>query len=513
MTLAKQAGWALFWNAAFMPLKGIVAIAVSVVVVRLLRTDGFAALTVVTSLLTTLGLYSDLGIERSISRFVPQVEAVGGRRAVTRLLMRLFVVKVAILSCVGAGVLLGSGWLLASFGLRDEGWAVALYIVVMLFMGAASDFFVQTLYAYFRQKATNALDVLASLVNPLLTAAFIVLGLGMWGALLALFVTTLASTLLSGYWAFRALSLSREGSGDLPEGLLGDFVRYAGLSYLITISAYFTDLPFLALLISRIGTPGEVAILALGFKLVRQVLRLLVLPLTGIQAPLFARIRVERSAASLTAAYGSLTRLLAILLIPSGLGLMMLGDHALSILYLQRGSDAVLRADNLGLTYGVVALLTVCFFGEALLSSAQTVLMVYGRYGIVMVCRLVAILGGPAAVALGIVAGPLGAAAAVGTAALASRIASSAYLHVALQVPFPGKFVAKVLLASAAYSTLVLPASRLFQPSWPITLGIVALGALAFILAFKTLGGLDEEDRRYMLSARLPMAEVILRWV
>ncbi len=513
MNLTAQAGWALFWNAAFMPIKALVALAVSVVVVRLLRTDGFAALTVVTSILTTLGLYSDLGIERSISRFVPQVQAVGGRRAVARMLFVLLGVKAMVLACLGVAVLLGSGWLLSGFNIADLGLPVVLYIVVMLFLGALSDFSLQTLYAFFRQKATNTLDVLASLANPLLTAAFILLGLGLWGALLALFITTLASTALSGYWAWQTVADCQEGNGKLPEGLWGDLVRYAGLSYLITVSAYFADLPFLALLMSRIGSAADVAILALGFKLVRQVLRLLVVPLTGIQAPLFARVRSERSLASLAAVYGSWTRLLALLMVPSGLGLILLGDHALSILYLQRGSDAVLRADNLRLAYEVTAVLAFCFFGETLLSSAQTVLMVYGRYGVVVACRLLALLGGPAAALVASAMGPLGAALAVGAAALASRLASSVYLGIALKVPFPWGFVGKVVLASVGFGVLVLPASRLLPPSWPATLGLVGLGASTFVVVFKVLGGLDQQDRRYLVSAGLPLASLLARWI
>ncbi len=512
MSLARQAGWALFWNTAFMPIKGLVALAVSVVVVRLLRTDGFAALTVVTSLLTTLGLYSDLGIERSISRFIPHVEAAGGRRAVAKLLMVLLLVKGGILVCLALGLMVWSPWILREFRLEGMGWQVTAYIAIMLFLGALSDFSIQTLYAHFRQKATNALDVLASLVNPLLTAAFILLGMGIWGALLAVLATTLASTGLSVYWGYRAISSSAEGSGQLPPGIWADFARYAGLSYLITITAYFSDLPFLALLMTHIGSASDVAILALAFKLVRQVLRLLVVPLTGIQAPIFARVRAERAVSALSSAYGSLTRLLTLLMVPSALGLISVGNHLLSLLYLQKGSDAVLRADNLQVAYLVVVVLTLAFFGEALLSSAQTVLMVYERYAAVVACRVVVLLGIPAALLMAGPAGSLGVACAVGMAALASRVASSAYLSISMRVPFPARFLGKVTLASGAIVVVVAPLAWLLPPSWPVSLGIIVLGVVLFLLAFRALGGLAEEDKRYILSAHLPFAKLLVRW-
>lgn len=85
--LIERAGWAVFWNAAFFPLKALIGFASSIVIVRLLRIEGFAYYNTAMALLTTLGLLVDLGIERTLPRFYPEVEMRFGRKGVVRLLL------------------------------------------------------------------------------------------------------------------------------------------------------------------------------------------------------------------------------------------------------------------------------------------------------------------------------------------------------------------------------------------------------------------------------------------
>src|SRR6266542_187841 len=91
--LIERAGWAMFWNAAFFPLKAFIGFASSVVIVRLLRIEGYASYNVAIALLTTLGLFADLGIERTLPRFYPEMEMRYGRRGVLSLLFWVLVIK------------------------------------------------------------------------------------------------------------------------------------------------------------------------------------------------------------------------------------------------------------------------------------------------------------------------------------------------------------------------------------------------------------------------------------
>src|SRR5438876_247411 len=95
--LIERAGWAVFWNAAFFPLKALIGFASSIVIVRLLHIVGYSFYNVAIALLTTLGLFADLGIERTLPRFYPEVEMRLGRRGVVNLLFWVSIIKAGVL--------------------------------------------------------------------------------------------------------------------------------------------------------------------------------------------------------------------------------------------------------------------------------------------------------------------------------------------------------------------------------------------------------------------------------
>src|SRR5438876_7089902 len=91
--LIERAGWAVFWNAAFFPLKALIGFASSVVIVRLLHITGYSAYNVAIALLTTLGLFADFGIERTLPRFYSGGVMRLGRRGLVYSLFWVSVIK------------------------------------------------------------------------------------------------------------------------------------------------------------------------------------------------------------------------------------------------------------------------------------------------------------------------------------------------------------------------------------------------------------------------------------
>ena len=67
----------------------VVGLAASVLLFRALTLAEYGVLTLLTGLAATIGLYSDLGIERSLPRFIPEIERQGGRAGVARFLGRI----------------------------------------------------------------------------------------------------------------------------------------------------------------------------------------------------------------------------------------------------------------------------------------------------------------------------------------------------------------------------------------------------------------------------------------
>ena len=524
-TLVERAGWAVFWNAAFFPLKILVPFISSVIVVRSLRGEGFAILSLATALLTFLGLFADLGIERTLPRFYPEIEMMYGRRGTVRLLLMVTLIKGAVLLLlIGALTVFPDYWI-QTFGLGEWGGWLLLLIAMLLVLGAASDVSVQFLYAHFRQKVTNSLDVLAAVVYPTLTALLVLAGWNVLGAMLALLITTILSVALALWQVWRLLrempqepQLSRKVNIPSTRPLRERLISFAGLNYLINWTVYLYDLPFVVLAVSLLVVAPqdkilEVAVVALAYKFTKQFLRALVVPLTGVQTPLFARLYAEGRIEGLNTAYATITKFLLLALLPSGVGLVLIARNVLQVLYGQVGLDAVVTQLTMPTIIACTAILAFGLFGEAIISVALNVLMVYEDYRAVITARLVALVSIPLMLLLVPEFGAVGAALAAATAGLASRAVALGYAVARLGLRFPGRFFTKVGTASLLMGVALLPFLAFLPPNIPSTVLMFLTGVAVFYAAFKLLGGMDTEDKDRFLALRIPFAQRVLRFL
>lgn len=516
----------MFWNIAFFPIKALLQLLAGIVAVRLLRADGFALLSVTLAMLDTLGLFSDLGIERTLPRFYPEVEMRDGRRGVLNLIFRLSMVKAVVLLILIVVLAAAPQYWIQQFGLGPDGGWLLLMIAVLLVLGAASDISRQFLFTHFRQKSTNALDVLAVVAYPTLTALFVIIGWGVLGALLALLITTVLSVAISVWLAVRILSedshAAAPGTSEVKtpssRPLRERIFSFAALNYLINWSVYLYDLDFIVLAITLlIAVPDmriiEVAAISLAYKFTKEFLRSLVVPLTGVQTPLFSRLYAEGRTEGLRTAYATLTKVLILGLLPAAVGLIVTGRNLLGILYLQKRGDSVLTEDTLPTIVACTAILTVGLFGEAMISVALNVLMVYEQYRAVLMARLVSVISIPLLVLLVPQYGAVGGAIAAAVAALGSRGLALGYGIVKLGLPFPGRFFVRVCIASSTMGLVLLPFVIYLPPTLPVTLVMVAVGVAVFFGMFKLLGGMDQADKERFISLRIPLVKQALRFL
>lgn len=103
-TLSERVTSAMFWNSVLLPVKTVLAFGSSVVVVRSLSQTDYAIFGLVIAMLTTLGTYSDLGIENSLQKFLPEVERRFGRDGIVRFMAALLAFKFALLALVFVGM-------------------------------------------------------------------------------------------------------------------------------------------------------------------------------------------------------------------------------------------------------------------------------------------------------------------------------------------------------------------------------------------------------------------------
>jgi O-antigen/teichoic acid export membrane protein len=257
----------------------------------------------------------------------------------------------------------------------------------------------------------------------------------------------------------------------------------------------------------------EVAVISVAYNFTRQFLRALVVPLTGVQTPLFARLYAQGRIEGLKTAYATLTKFLILALVPAGVGLIVCSRNLLQIFYGQRNRDAVLTGLTMHEAVACTAILAFGLFGEALMSVVLNVLMVYEESRAVIIARLTALVSIPLLILLVPNLGVVGAAIAVAAAGLISRGTALGYGLRKLDLPFPGRFFVRVGVASILMGVVLLPFLALLDATILSTLVMVGLGALIFLAAFKVLGGIDQADKERFASLRLPFVNVALRYL
>jgi O-antigen/teichoic acid export membrane protein len=387
-------------------------------------------LTLLTSLAATIGVYADLGIERSLPRFIPEVESHGGRAGVARFLRRIIALKLAIvLICIAALLALSRPLLGFVVGreqrtlqqaeqqvtalvaqhapqkeidqatqqrdaqasviqqIEQRGMLFLWAVGALVFFGALYDVFMQFLTAYFKQRAWNIINIVVTLAQPLLIIVLIVSGWRLEGVLLGMVITPVIAVALAAWQVARASRELDTGTrdADADSSLPRRFTRFAAMSYFIQISTWFYDIQFVTFVLVALNIQLElVALLAFAYKFAKDYLGYVYIPFSGVLTPLLARIRGRQDPAALQETYGSLTRIFALLLIPAGVGLALLAPRLLALLYPRYTDTATL-----------IYLFIAFTFAESLLSVPHNVLMVYERYWPVILSRALALISVP----------------------------------------------------------------------------------------------------------------------
>jgi O-antigen/teichoic acid export membrane protein len=555
-SLSRHVFGATLWNALLLLPRLLVGALASVVYYQYLSKEEVAVVFLLTSLATTIGLYADLGIERSLPRFLPEVEHHEGRTGVVRFMRRVMGLKLLVLLLPLAGLVAFAGPLarylsaeqrkeaarlearVAETG-RDEGdvasherqaaadrdLAAELERKGPLFLGAVAgllvfgalfDVYMQFLTAYFRQRAWNLITLATTLLQPLLVTAFIVRGWGIGGVLLGLVLTPLLSVLLARRQVRSVRKeLPSEAAASRPDPeLRRRFVRFAAVTYLMNVTTWLYDIQFVVFVSAATLTLREVALLGFAFKFAKDFLGYVWTPLNGVITPLLTRIKARSSEAALADGHASLVRLVWLLLVPAGTGLALLTPGIIDVLYPKYGAAA-------GLAIAFIAFT----FAESLLSVPQNVLMVYDHYRAVLASRLLALLTIPLVVVLLPRYGLLGVAVAVGVVRVGSRLVTVVALRRILGLRPPWAFGLRVVLATAVFTAVI----AVLMARWPVDAagvgtrerllallplaGYALLGAALFVLALRLLGGLQEDERRRLLALPLPAKGLIARLI
>lgn len=554
-TLSGQLLAATAWNALLLPVRVLVALAASVVYYRLLSLEQVGLLFLVTSLAATLGIHADLGMEKALPRFLPELEGRAGRQGVRSLLRRIIGLKLLVLVPLMLALfaldaplrgLLASRERAAAASLADraaamagqpgagreadalarqaqakrelaamiESWGKTLVAAVgaLLLCGALYDVHMKLLTALFRQRSWNLITILVTLLQPVLVTALILAGWGVGGVLLGLTITAALAVALAWREAHRVGAALPERTSAPDPALGGRFARFAGVSYLVQLGNWLTDVDCVVFLAAaRLGL-DQVALLGFAAKFARDSMNYVWTPFFGVTTPALARIHQQRDAAAFREAHLTLTRMVWLLLFPAGVGLLLLSARLIEALY-----PRYVPAQQIALVF------LVAVFAEGLLSVTHASLMVAERYAPLLGARLVALAGLPLAWLLFPRFGAAGIALGIGAARLAAAVLPFLLARRSLGLRLPMAFLGRVATASGVLVAVVAPLAQALRPpaahSGPAgilialapLLLLAAGGAALYLAALRLLGGVEEADRRRLLELPLPFKGALSR--
>lgn len=499
-SLGQRVAGAMLWNSALFPVKFLLAIGSGVILTRILSQGQYAQYSLILGVTALIGAWVDLGMERTVGRFTPEVEASAGRKGLEKFFATLFGIKFLVMLPMLLAFAVAPDFFVRVLALGADGRWLLAGISALVILGVVADVFIQFLYTHFKQIATNLLDIVASLMQPLLVVGFALAGTGVVGVVAAM---VLASALLDVLAAWRAQSVVTQiplHAGGMPERLWQRFANVAGLNFLLTATASLGEPGFAALVLVGSKQLAAVAILAVGYRFVQYFLRFLVAPLTGIQTPLFARLYAENKMDQVRTAYSTLTKFLVFVLVPSAVAMILLAPRLIPFLFTDTYDESAV----------ISMLLVVLLFGETLTSIPQTMLIVFQESRAVIYSRLLALLTVPLLLVLVPPFGALGAAFSLGLPRLFSRLYATAYTTRKYEIQFPFAFLLRVLSA-AILAALPLFFARTAEWWW-VAPAAVLFGVL-FLVLFKLFGGFDAAEKDRLKTLNLPLKNVILKWL
>ncbi len=528
--LGNQAGRAAFWNTVLLPAKLLSHFAATVILARTVPSAAFGVYVIALAISSTSGALVDLGTERSVVKFLPEVAGREGRRGVSRLIRWVFGFKMAVLVPVLLATLVLHDYFfryldsrvdpakqdVASF-VREQHWTIYGVIVAFVLIGAFYDVAMQSMIATFRNRSWNLVTIAVSLIEPLVVAVIALRGGNIVTILLGRVVVDLIALLIAGTVAtvavFRAPTEETvhiaEEDRNVPMPVRR-FTRYSILQYALQVTSFITSYAFASIILPSTDQAAGYRIAA---GIVTSVLSALVVPITGLQVPVFTRIFTRRDDESLGTVYALLARFLALVLIPSAVGLALLIPNLFRIVY----------PNYIGFA-AVSMVICVLSFTESCLSTGTTILLTYERYKWVIFSRGLALLAIPLMFVTVPRFGALGAAFTSGGCAVLAQLTGTIAANTLLPIRYPLRFLGRVLPAVVVMGVVVgglantigrVPLDAgggLQRIVWfAVTGATAAAGAAAYIVVFRLLGGMDTDDVERLATLNIPFKRVALR--
>ena len=493
------------WNALLLPLITVLNALTSILVRRSFGLHS-AAYDILLGLSNTLLFYTSLGIPTSLSKFLPEQEAAGGRSAVLGFLRQAGALRLALLAAALVPVNLFAEPLAERLLLGAHG-AFLIHVLSALAIGRALyELVIEGLHSNLGQLAVNLLTLLQSICEPALIGLALVLGYGIGGVIGALALAAALLTAAGMVPLARALAAVPATAAPARPALWSDrpFWRFAVFTYAYELSLYFGGPDFSRMVLgAALGNAGEVALFAVGYYVALMVVVMMVSGFRGVYRPMFARLRIAGDAQQLRRAFSVVTQVQVALLVPAAVALEVMMSDYIPLLYGRAFEPAV----------PVARVLVALLFTETAFNLGNIILSIDERYRPVLCAQGLLVLAAPLFLWTARHFGLIPGVAVLGSARLASVLVGYFVARRLYGMRFPWRFSLRVAAVSAVMG-VALVAGRLLLGRSPFeTVALTFVGAAVFVGVARVARLFGPEEIELVRRSRIPGRSWLLAWL
>ena len=503
--LLQKASKAALWNTLFLPLLALTSLLFSVLIRR-----RFGLLSGVYDVMMGLGgavqRYSAVGIPGNLPKFLPEVSASSGPAGVRQFLRHVVAIRLLLLGLLLLPLNLYAVPIARELDLGDMGPLYLRLLSGLVMARAVMNLMVATLNAFFEQFWTNLFGLINSLLKLGAVGTALLLGYGMGGVLGALIVSASVAALMHVLVVsskLDRLTTTDTAHADEPptpptsRWLAGQgrrFLRFNSLIYVSGLLGFFSTMGFVAPGLALVRGTDEVALFATAFNLAFTTMNLAIAGFRGLYKPIFARLRIRNDADQLRRAFSLVTKGQLIVLIPAGIGLVVLSGDYIPLLFGDAFRPAV----------PIAWVLVGSMYVATSLNLSEILLNVDERYRQIFLIQSIPMLVAPVFLLAAHSGGLVSAAVVFGAGRVLTALVAYAFCRQLYGVRYPWAFFFKIG-SLALVMGLIVGAIQSVLGSTPVeVIMLTALGIGVFGLGIRMSNTLGPDEIDLLKRSGLP---------
>jgi O-antigen/teichoic acid export membrane protein len=489
----------MVWNSVGRSLFFLITLLLSVVLARLLAPHAYGTYILLMAIASSLMLFTFLGIENSINRFVPPLAAENKYSKIAYLMKRVTLARACTVILVSLSLFFGSGFLANSLfdnpSLEFYVKILAVLVFPLGFQGMLGAF----LNSLYEQKFLNITNVTIELLNLLIVFFILTAGYGLTGVLASVVFTRF---LLLFILYRKSIKIFADFLGHFRTAAfdLGRIMRYAWIIFLYEIFDYLFGRDLDVLILGRYHIPSEIAFYSIAYNLVFLSLHIFLRMFEGgLAIIIVSELFEKRDFNGLKKAYSMLFQITYFITIPIAIGGVILGGSIISLLY---GTEYLDSTPIASLYFFTMTILLLKGFSATFLggmneeSKLLRAALIFGTTNLILDLILI-----PKYAAIG-------AAIATSTAWILGASYETYILHKVLHPEYPIKFLLKTILASSIMGVIVFMLKDILGLN---VIFLVILGFSIYLAAVKLLKPVSKESLALIEESKMPFGKVLLR--